>query len=158
MNKYKEFLRIAKHLSSELGIIPVLYGSLGLSRIVKKDLDSKDIDILVPQKYITTDWKKLIKTLYKINYQLVNEKEHEFICLNNKIGIAFEEDLFPFAKVDCKELKTITDKGVKYRVLNINQYKKVYEVSKKDSYRLQKNNKKDLKKIKLIDSYMKNVN
>jgi len=158
MDKYKEFLRIAKHLNSELNITPVLYGSLGLSRIIQKDLNSKDIDILVPQRYITTNWKKLIKTLLKINYQLVDEKEHEFVYLKNKIGIAFEEDLFSFAKVDYKELKTISDNGVGYKVLDINQYKKIYEVSKTDSYRSQKNNKKDLEKIKLIDRYIKNVN
>jgi hypothetical protein len=155
MDKYKEFLRIAKHLNSELNIIPVLYGSLGLSRIIQKDLNSKDTDILVPQKYITTDWKKLIRTLSKINYQLVDEKEHEFVYLNNKIGISFEEDLISFAKVDYKKLKIISDNVVKYKILDINQYKKIYEISKTDSYRSQKNNKKDLKKIKLIDSYIK---
>ncbi len=155
MDKYKEFLKIAKHLNSELNIIPVLYGSLGLSRVIRNDLNSKDTDILVPQKYITTDWKKLIKTLLKINYQLVDEKEHKFVYLNNKIGIAFEEDLFSFAKVDYKKLKTISDNDTEYKTLDINQYKKVYEVSKNDSYRSQNNNKKDLEKIKLIDSYIK---
>lgn len=154
MDKYKEFLRIAKHLNSELHIIPVLYGSLGLSRIIQIDLDSKDIDILVPQKYITTDWAVLIKILSKINYELVDEKEHEFVYLNNKIGIAFEEDLSSFAKVDYKTLKTVSDNGVNYKILNISQYKKIYEMSIKDSYRLQNKNKKDLEKIKLIDNYL----
>lgn len=158
MDKYKEFLRIAKHLNSKLNITPVLYGSLGLSKIIKKDLDSKDIDILVPQKYITTDWKKLIKTLLKINYQLVDEREHEFIYLNNKIGFAFEEDLFPFAKINHNKLKAVSDSGSDYKILDIDQYKKIYEISKKDSYRTQKNNKKDLEKIKLIDNYIKNIN
>jgi hypothetical protein len=158
MDKYKEFLRIAEHLNFELNIIPVLYGSLGLSRIIQKDLNSKDIDILVPQKYITTDWKKLARTLLKINYQLVDEKEHEFVCRDNKIGIAFEEDLFPYAKVDHEELKIISDNGIRYKMLDINQYKKIYEASRKDLYRLRDNNKKDLEKIKLIDSYIKNVN
>lgn len=158
MDKYKEFLRITKHLNSELNVIPVLYGSLGLSKIIQKDLNSEDTDILVPHKYISSDWEKLVKTLDKISYQLVNEKEHEFVCLKNKIGIAFEEDLFPFAKVDYKKLNTITDNDAKFKMLNINQYKKVYEASKTDSYRLQKNNKKDLEKIQLIDSFFNNQN
>lgn len=155
MDQYKEFLRIAKCLNTELDIIPVLYGSLGLSRFIKKDLNPKDIDILVPQKYITSDWGELQKILSKINYRLVNKKEHEFICENNIIGIAFEEDLLPFAKVNHKELKIVSDGGVDYKILNIIQYRKVYEASKKDSYRSQKNNKKDFKKITLIDSYIK---
>jgi hypothetical protein len=36
MKKFEEFLKIARHLNNELDIIPVLYGSLGLSRILKK--------------------------------------------------------------------------------------------------------------------------
>jgi len=155
MNKYKEFLRIAKHLNIELNINPVLYGSLGLSKIIKKGLNSEDIDILVPQKYITTDWNILIKTLQKINYQLVNKKEHEFVCRNYKIGISVEEDLLLYAKIDHKKLKIVSNNDANYKVLDINQYRKVYEKSKTDSYRAQKNNKKDLKKLKLIDNYIK---
>ena len=155
MDKYKEFLRIAKHLNSELNIVPVLYGSLGLSRIVGKSLKPEDIDILVSQKYITTEWETLRKTLSRINYRLVDEKEHEFIRSLYKIGIAYEEDLLSYAKVDYKKLQTITDDGANYRVLDIKQYRKVYERSKDDSYRVQKNNKKDLEKIKLIDDFIK---
>jgi len=155
MDKYKEFLRIARHLNIELNITPVLFGSLGLSNIIQKNLNSKDTDILVPQKYITKDWDKLQKILLKINYQLVDEKEHEFVYLNNRIGIAHEEDLFPFAGVNHEELKIISDSGTNYKTLDIDQYRKVYEKSKNDSYRSQKNNKKDLKKIELIDNYIK---
>jgi len=157
MDKYKEFLRIAKHLNSKLNIIPVLYGSLGLAKIIQKDLGSKDIDILVPQKYITTDWDKLIKTLSEINYQLIDDREHEFIRSNYKIGVAFEEDLFSFAGIDHNKLRIVSDNSVNFKVLNINQYLKIYNRSKNDSYRSQKNNKKDLEKIKLIDNYIKNT-
>jgi hypothetical protein len=158
MDKYKEFLRVAKQLNNKLKIIPVLYGSLGLSKIIQKDLNSQDIDILVPQKYIITEWDRLIKTFQEINYQLINEREHEFVFLKNKIGVSYEEDLFPFAGIDYNNLKILSENSVKYKILDINQYKKVYEVSKKDSYRSQKNNKKDLDKIKLIDDCLKNYN
>lgn len=158
MDKYSEFLRIAKHLNSELDIIPVLYGSLGLSRIIQKDLNSKDIDILVPQRYITKDWDKLINTLAIIGYQLFSEEEHEFIYLDTKIGIAFEEDLYPFAKIKHEDLKIMSDYDARFKILDINQYKKIYETSKNDSYRSDKNNKKDFEKIKLIDNIINNNN
>ena len=158
MDKYNEFLRIAKHLNSELDIIPVLYGSLGLSRIIQKDLNSKDTDILVPQKYLTTDWDKLIKILEETGYLLVNEEEHEFIYLDNKIGIAFEEDLYPFAKINHEDLKIVSDHDTRFKILDLDQYKKIYETSKNDSYRSDKNNKKDFEKIKLIDMYLETLN
>ena len=158
MNQYKEFLKIAKCLADELSIIPILYGSLGLAKLIGKNLNSKDIDILVPQKYITTEWEQLQKALSKINYKLADEKEHEFICGDSKIGIAYEEDLLPFANVEYKELKIEDDNGVKYKTLDLFQYRKVYEASKKDSYRLQNKNKKDSEKIEMIDEYITNHN
>jgi hypothetical protein len=62
----------------------------------------------------------------------------------------------PFANIDSKNLKILSENGIKYKSLNIEQYQKVYEKSKNDSYRSQKNNAKDLKKIKLIYNYLKN--
>lgn len=157
MDKYQEFLRIARHLNTELKIIPVLYGSLGLSTLLKKDLHSKDIDILVPQKYITSDWDKMKKTLAKIGYKTADEKEHEFTCRNNRIGIGFEEDLVQFARIDYKELKIKSDQGTTFKTLDLKQYLKAYEAATKDSYRSQKDNKKDLEKIKLISCLLKNI-
>jgi hypothetical protein len=154
MDKYQEFLRIAKCLNTELDITPVLYGSLGLSRLIKQDLNSQDIDILVPQKYITSEWDQFQKTLSKINYQVVDEHEHEFISLDTKVGVAFEEDLLPFANIDHRKLKIVSEGGINYKVLDLNQYRRVYEASSIDSYRT-KSNKKDSEKIKLIDSYPK---
>lgn len=157
MKKYKEFLRIAKFLNTELNITPVLYGSLGLAIVVQKNLRPKDIDILIPKRYITKDWKKFQNALHKIRYKLTNEKEHEFVYLNNVIGISFEEDLLFFANINYKKLKIISDNGAKYKILNINQYKKIYKRSQKDSYRINKN-KKDANKIRIIDEHIKNNN
>lgn len=152
--KYKEFLKITKLLNKELNIIPILYGSLGLSILIQKNLHPKDIDILVPKIYIDKKFPKLIKILSQAKYKLINEKEHEFKYLKNKVGISFEEDLLTFAKINYKKLKIISDHDIYYKILNIKQYQKVYQKSQKDSYRISKNNN-DAYKIKVIAGYLK---
>ena len=150
---YPNFLKITKHLNTSLGIVPVLYGSLGLSRILNQDLESRDIDVLVPKKYVTSEWQKLIDILSELGYKMVNEHEHEFIRDDIKIGIAHEEDLEPFAQVDYKNLETVADDGARYKVLSLEDYKKVYSKSKLDSYRANKKNKQDSEKLELIEKY-----
>ncbi|UQZ58448.1 hypothetical protein C2H93_07655 [Bacillus subtilis] len=48
MKLYNEFINIAKTFNKELGIIPLLYGSLGLERVTGLDFSPEDIDILIP--------------------------------------------------------------------------------------------------------------
>lgn len=153
MDKYKIFLDIARHLNQKLDITPVLYGSLGLGMILKEDLASEDIDILVPQKYISTKWQALINTFKEIGYEMIDEREHEFVRGAIKVGVSYEEDLLSFADVDYKKLQVVSVDGVEFKILTVHEYKKVYEASKKDSYRSNKNNKKDLKKIELINKH-----
>ncbi|GLI88651.1 hypothetical protein ANABIO4_20030 [Bacillus subtilis] len=47
MKLYNEFINIAKTFNKELGIIPLLYGSLGLERVTGLDFSPEDIDILI---------------------------------------------------------------------------------------------------------------
>ena len=52
-NKFNLFLENARLLSDKLGIVPLLYGSLGLEYLTGDDLGADDIDILVPRVFIT---------------------------------------------------------------------------------------------------------
>ena len=48
--KYAEFLRVASLLNRELGVTPLLFGSLGLERRLHMDLNADDIDVLIPER------------------------------------------------------------------------------------------------------------
>ncbi|MBQ5887293.1 MAG: hypothetical protein IIW82_06560, partial [Clostridia bacterium] len=50
------FLQNARLLSDTLGIVPLLYGSLGLEYLSGDDLAADDIDILIPKTFITDRW------------------------------------------------------------------------------------------------------
>jgi hypothetical protein len=83
---HKEFLELAKHLNNELGIIPVLYGSLGLQMISGLDFSPRDIDVLVPWEFIDAKWDDLRKTVEKLGYELVDLHELKVYSRSLKDG------------------------------------------------------------------------
>ena len=88
----------------------------------------------------------------QLGYRMVNLQEHEFIKNDIKIGFAFTEDLLGFADVDYTSLNLFEDNGSEYYLLTILDYVKVYNKLLKDGYRRTKNNNKDLKKVKILNS------
>jgi len=150
---YKEFTNLAKNLNS-IGIIPVLYGSLGLSKLINQDLNSQDIDVLIPENFLKKEWDQLKIFIEKLGYDLIDLHEHEFNKNGITIAFASEEDLLPFADIDYTKLEVIQDMG-NYKTLRIDDYLKVYEKSLIDSYRKIKNDNKDQIKIEIIKENLK---
>jgi len=148
--KYNEFLKIAKKLNEELNIIPLLYGSLGLQIVTDIDFNADDIDILIPGKYLSDNWNILKETIEGIGYKLTDLHEHEFVKENYRIAFADIESLIYFANIDIELIAIKDNKEIKYKLLNLEEYLKVYLSSSKDGYRKTKNNNKDIHKIELI--------
>lgn len=157
VNKYNLFLKNAKELNDSFGIIPLLYGSLGLEVITEENLNSDDIDILIPDEYVRGDrWEKLKKFLESIDYKLIDEHEHTFIKDNIKYSYSYIEDLEPFADIPINSINIYENNGIKYKLLSLEQYLKVYEKSSQDGYRINKKEKQDNEKIKLIKDKINN--
>ena len=55
-NKFDLFLENTRLLLDKLGIVSLLYGSIGLEYLTGEDLGADDIDILVPRVFITDSW------------------------------------------------------------------------------------------------------
>ena len=148
--KYNEFIRIAIHLNKKLSITPLLYGSLGLQQLVAEELFPEDIDILIPGEFIKEKWINFKELIESIGYHLEDLHEHGFLYGRYKIAFSFIEDLREYAKIFEEDIKTIIDKEAKYKVLDLDQYLRVYERSINDNYRKEKNNNKDIEKIRII--------
>lgn len=129
MKLYNEFINIAKTFNKELDIIPLLYGSLGLEKVTGLDFSPEDIDLLIPLIFLEEKWEKLKKVMELHGYKMVDLHEHEFKKTNTKIGIAYIEDLKPFADVDYNNLEVFEDGGAKYHLLTIDDYLKIYKKS-----------------------------
>ena len=151
-NKFNLFLENARLLSEKLGIVPLLYGSLGLEYLTGDALAVEDIDILIPRVFITERWHEFKSLLEVQGYVLVDEHEHTFVRDGVAYSYADIEDLEPFAGINTEDIEKHEADGVRFLLLSLEQYLAVYRQSSKDGYRLNVRQKKDADKIRFIES------
>ena len=149
-NKFNLFLENARLLSDKLGIVPLLYGSLGLEYLTGDDFSADDIDILVPRVFITDYWQEFKAVLEEHGYVLADE--HTFVRGGVAYSYADIEDLDPFAGIRMKDIEMREADGVRFLLLSLEQYLAAYKQSSKDGYRVNVRQKKDADKIRFIES------
>ena len=150
MTNKEYFLEIARELNRKLHIVPLLYGSLGLGQRLQRDLRPDDIDILVPESFLTTSWDSLVALMSASGYVLYDLHEHAFVRDGLSVAFAGLEDLFPFAGVDPALIPEIQESGVHYLLPELTDWLRVYSASQKDGYRQNTREKDDAGKIRLI--------
>ena len=155
---YSGFIHIAGLLNDRFSVLPLLYGSLGLEQRLSVDLRADDIDVLLPKKYLKDDWSKLTALMEYAGYRLIDEHEHEFSNGTVTVAYAILESLPSFAGIDISDIPVIEDCGVRYLLLELSDYVKVYEASSKDGYRKNVKNKQDNEKIALIKEALADKN
>lgn len=150
-------MHIAGELNKKLGIIPLLFGSLGLEHRLHTNLNADDIDILIPGVFLDEKWDSVVATMNGAGYSLYDLREHAFEKAGLSVAFASIESLTPFAGVDIAQIPVIEETGARYYLLGLEDYLKVYTASSKDGYRKNKKNKNDEEKIELINSALENV-
>ncbi|MFJ7667553.1 phosphoribosylanthranilate isomerase [Lysinibacillus sp. NPDC097195] len=162
--KFNTFIKIAEKLN-EINIIPLLMGSVGLEMVTGKSWDAEDLDIhipgdkrgwQVPPELNIHQWDTIVKIMNSMAYRLVDLHEHEFTKDGLSVEFGIMDTLPSFAGVQLKNIKMHQLGEVKYYLLNPEQYLNVYESSSKDSYRANKNNNKDIKKIVFLKTMLAN--
>ena len=151
-NKFNLFLENARFLSEKFGIVPLLYGSLGLEYLTGDDLGADDIDILVSRVFITERWHGFKALLEAQGYVLVDEHEHTFVRDGVAYSYADIEDLESFAGINTETIEMHEIDGIRFMLLSLEQYLAVYRQSSKDGYRIDIRQKKDADKIRFIES------
>jgi molecular chaperone GrpE (heat shock protein) len=154
-SKFNAFLEITRELNKS-DITPILYGSLGLSRIIGEFKKAQDVDLLVSKDWIGEKWENLIRLMKNNGFKMINEKEHEFKKGEEIIAFGDEYDLKEMANIDINNLKLTALGGAKFKELNPRQYLEVYRYMSRDNYRQEKLGKEDNKKIELIKKYLEN--
>lgn len=148
--KKQAFLSVAARLNQALHILPLLYGSLGLEQRLQTDLEAEDIDILIPEVYLHEKWDPLVALMEESGYVLYDLHEHAFEKAGIRVAFASIEDLTPFAGVDLTGIPVMEEAGVRYSLLTLQDYLKVYTASSQDGYRKNTKHKNDGQKIHLI--------
>jgi hypothetical protein len=145
------FFENAKLLYDRFGIVPLMYGSLGLEYITNENLNADDIDILISEIFITDRWNEFKDFLISEGYVLTDEHEHTFLRDGVTYSYADIEDLESFAGIRMKDIEMREADGVNFLMLSLEQYLAVYKQSSKDGYRVNVRQKKDADKIRFIE-------
>jgi molecular chaperone GrpE len=153
--KFNVFLEVAREVNINFDTAPILYGSLGLAKIIGEVDEVNDIDILIPEKYLIDRWEDIIEMMKKTGFKLVNEKEHEFLRGKEKVAFGKEDDLKEMAEIDSLDLPVTNLESVKFRELNAEQYLRVYKLMLRDNYRQEKRKKNDQEKIERIEKFLR---
>ena len=151
-NKINLFLENARLLSDKHGIVPLLYGSLGLEYLTGDALGSDDVDILVPRVFITERWHEFKALLEARGYVLTDAHEHTFVRDGVVYSYADIEDLEPFSGINIEAIEMHEVDGIRFLLLSLEQYLAVYKQSSKDGYRVNVRQKKDADKIRFFES------
>ena len=149
------FFENAKLLYDRFGIVPLMYGSLGLEYITNENLNADDIDILISEIFITDRWNEFKDFLISEGYVLIDEHEHTFQKNNISYSYASIEELKSFTGIELSDIEQRCSNGIKFKLLSLEQYLKVYRASAKDGYRITVREKKDNDKIAFIEKQLK---
>lgn len=152
--KKQRFFENAILLNERFGIVPLMYGSLGLEYITNENLSSDDIDILIPSVFVNEKWNEFKDTLTKEGYVLADEGERTFQKNEIYYSYASLEELESFAQIKLSDIEFKSDFGAQFKVLSLEQYLKVYMASSNDGYRINVRKKKDADKISFIQNHL----
>ena len=148
------FFENTKLLAKHFTIVPLMYGSVGLAYVTKEKLIADDIDILIPEAFLKERWHEFKTVLAGEGDVLIDAHEHIF----QKEGVCYSyasiEELETFAQIPLSQIRVENSQGVRFKVLSLEQYLKVYTASSKDGYRIDVRQKKDAEKIELIKRYL----
>ncbi len=124
--KFSTFLKIAKELNRH-EIFPILYGSLGVSRLIKIN-GVNDIDIIVPDEWLTDKFAEFKEIMEGIGYKQDSQYPHEFNKTKEKRHIGFEpkSKLKKDMGVNPKNIQTTKIDEAKFGELSAKDYLKVY--------------------------------
>lgn len=155
MGKQKEFLSIARVISGEFSIVPLMYGSVGLEYLTGEDFDAQDVDILIPKEFLHKRWTAFCALLTRKGYVLTDEREHTFVKDGVEFSFAEMEELERFVGIREADMQTVSVGDVSFKLLSMQQYYRVYAASIKDGYRVNVRQKKDAEKLQYIERRLK---
>ena len=122
--KFQTFLEITKELNRH-AIFPILYGSLGVSRLIKvKDID--DIDIVIPNVWLVANFAKFKKIMEVIGYKQDSQYPHEFTKGEGQIGFEPKSELKKDMGIEPEDIKWTVIDGIKFGELSAKHYLKIY--------------------------------
>lgn len=148
-----DFLSKILSILAEFKIKPIIYGSFGVANYLGNFKKFEDIDILIDDEFLNNRWEEFQKLLEKNNFNLIDEKEHEFELDGKKVGFA-SKDILIRDKIINDYSELVKYKNEDALTLTPEDFLEAYKFSIKDGYRINTRNKKDEDIIKGLEAYL----
>ncbi len=150
----EEILTQIIKILKEFNIRPVIYGSFGVSYYLGNFKQFGDLDLLIDDRYIDNSWEEFKAVLSSHNFVLIDEREHEFLFNNLRIGFAKKSILIKDQIIE--DYADLVKYGeVDAYILRPEHFLAAYRFSLKDGYRLTNRLKKDQDIIDKLIEYIK---
>jgi len=147
------FLRIVYGLN-RMDITPIVYGSLGLAFLIKKQIPINDIDMILLDGDFNNRWKDICSFLTEnMKYTIDPEHKQEFL---NDIPVSFVpmNNVRKLTQINIPQLQKMTKNRATYYNLMPEQYLDIYKNGLLNKFRKEKRENDDKNKINLIRRYL----
>lgn len=148
--EFKFFLEFTKKLNFH-GIIPLLSGSLGLSRIIGEFKKVEDVDVFLKKNALDKKRDVVTKALHKEGFELIDQEKYEF--KKEEVIVSIEDIDRTEIPVDFEKINVSREKGAEFYELSAEDYLAFYQLMLKKEDR-KKKRKEDEKKITLIKEHI----
>jgi hypothetical protein len=155
--KLEIFFEVAGELNEKFDIEPILFGSLGLYRLIgDSGKTANDVDFLVPEELINEKWEEFRRFIESLGFKLENEKDREFSRGEEMVSFGKVEELAQKFNFNMEDFLNSKIRGVRFKEFTVDQYLTFYRVLERDAHRQEKLGKNDKEKIRLIEYFIKN--
>lgn len=148
------FLKLTQELN-KINILPITYGSFGLSLLIGEQWSINDLDLIISDKEFLNNWDNIKNNIMpKLGYEIDATHWQEFNGHDIPISILKISEIQKLTDIHEDQFKKEKLRQIEYYNLSLNQYLDIYKNGLLNKYRKQKKNKEDKQKIILIKQHL----
>ncbi len=148
-------LDITKHLNTKFQIIPILYASFAVEKVLGIDLEAKDIDLLIPKHHFLSRHDIITYLLFQ-GYEYIHDEVIHLTKDGIDIELADEDYWIKHCHLEPKDFHTIHENQVTYQILGARNLVNLYGYLLSLKHRSIEKKQKDLAKIDMLNQFISN--
>ncbi|MBU1142203.1 MAG: hypothetical protein KKH92_01005 [Firmicutes bacterium] len=139
-------IEVSAILNQRFDTIPLLYGSYALQKVLDKDYQARDIDLLIDEN-ILKNKIELISAFVMKGFAYIHQEVLTFEKNGIEIEISNLEKWIENSSFEIEENELIQESGSKFYLLSANNLKRLYQFLLSDKRRSNEKKQKDQEKL-----------
>jgi len=139
-------IEVSAILNQRFDTIPLLYGSYALQKVLDKDYQARDIDLLIDEN-ILKNKIELISAFVMKGFTYIHQEVLTFEKNGIEIEISNLEKWIENSSFEIEENELIQESGSKFYLLSANNLKRLYQFLLSDKRRSNEKKQKDQEKL-----------